>query len=217
MKNGYSLILIVLIIFSVNINMGFSRKPVDARMLHAINSCDGKGWTNFNKFLSNSEIFVLAAVPVGIGIYGVATGEADELDRVVNIAASYVTTYALSSLMKVIVKRERPYDKYPGYIHNHATESSYSFPSSHTSGAFSLATTLTLSYKKWYITAPAFVWATAVGYSRMQLGVHYPSDVLAGAVLGSACAWGSYELTKLLVKERKKRDFNYWLKNDMLY
>jgi undecaprenyl-diphosphatase len=44
---------------------------------------------------------------------------------------------------------------------------------------------LSRSYPKWYIAAPAYLWAGSVGYSRMYLGVHYPSDVFGGAVLGT--------------------------------
>ena len=66
---------------------------------------------------------------------------------------------------------------------------SSSMPSGHTSLAFATATTLTLSYPKWYVIAPSYFWACSVGYSRMNLGVHYPSDVAAGALLGAGSAY----------------------------
>ena len=64
-----------------------------------------------------------------------------------------------------------------------------SFPSGHTSDAFSLATALSIVYPKWYVVVPAYAWAVTVGYSRMALGVHYPGDVLAGALIGAGSAY----------------------------
>ena len=64
----------------------------------------------------------------------------------------------------------------------------YSFPSGHTATAFALATSLCVKYPKWYVIGPSALWACSVGMSRMNEGVHYPSDVLAGAVIGAGCA-----------------------------
>jgi membrane-associated phospholipid phosphatase len=75
-------------------------------------------------------------------------------------------------------------------------ESSASFPSGHTSIAFATATALSLKYPKWYVIAPASIWACSVGYSRMNLGVHYPSDVFAGAVLGAGSAFLTYKINE---------------------
>lgn len=79
-------------------------------------------------------------------------------------------------------------------IENATVESSPSFPSAHTSFSFSLATSVSLAYPEWYVIAPAYLWAGAVGYSRMHLGVHYPSDVLVGAVIGAGSTYLSYRL-----------------------
>ena len=64
----------------------------------------------------------------------------------------------------------------------------FSFPSGHTATAFALATSLCVKYPKWYVIAPSALWACSVGVSRMNEGVHYPSDVLAGAAIGAGCA-----------------------------
>ena len=63
---------------------------------------------------------------------------------------------------------------------------SYSFPSGHTGSSFAAAFALFLCSKKWGI--PALVLAGIIGLSRMYLFVHFPTDVLAGAVLGILCA-----------------------------
>jgi membrane-associated phospholipid phosphatase len=63
-------------------------------------------------------------------------------------------------------------------------EESFSMPSGHTTFAFALATSWSLSAGRWYVTAPALTWASGVALSRVWLGVHYPSDILVGVLLG---------------------------------
>ena len=76
-------------------------------------------------------------------------------------------------------------------------------PSGHTALAFALATSAALEYKKWYVAVPAFLWASAVGYSRMYLGVHYFSDVLTGAAVGVGSAYLARYLVKIIFKPNK--------------
>ena len=61
---------------------------------------------------------------------------------------------------------------------------SSSFPSGHTASAFAFATAVTAEFP--LLAVPLFGLATLVGYSRVHTGVHYPTDVIAGATLGFA-------------------------------
>lgn len=71
--------------------------------------------------------------------------------------------------------------------------SSYSFPSGHTSSSFAAATAILLN-KKWKVGVPAFVLAILIGFSRNYLMVHYPTDVLFGALMGMVYAVIAYFL-----------------------
>ncbi|MGX5913629.1 phosphatase PAP2 family protein [Aliidiomarina sp. Khilg15.8] len=63
----------------------------------------------------------------------------------------------------------------------------FSFPSGHSTAAFLFATLAAASFPAW---APLYYfWASLVALSRVVLGVHFPSDIVAGALLGTAIAW----------------------------
>jgi membrane-associated phospholipid phosphatase len=117
-------------------------------------------------------------------------------------AISIAAAIGLAEGLKYAVQRNRPYVDYPTeIICRKPGEDKYSFPSGHTSAAFATATALTLSTKKWYFAVPAYAYAGYVGYSRMRLGVHYPSDVLGGAILGAGCSWLTWKLDKWINKK----------------
>ena len=119
-------------------------------------------------------------------------------ELIFNIAVST----GITEILKVSINRERPADKYPTEIFVNGVVHGQSFPSGHTSLAFSTATSLALDYKKWYIVLPAYLWAGSVGYSRMYLGKHYTSDVLGGAVIGIGSGYLSHWLRKKLLRDK---------------
>lgn len=120
------------------------------------------------------------------------------LASLASLAISMGTTYSL----KKIISRNRPYVTYPSLIQPYYLENDPAFPSGHTTAAFSTATSLSLTFRKWYVVIPAYTWASAAAYSRLHLGVHYPSDVLAGAAIGAGSAWLCYKANRWL--QRKK-------------
>lgn len=65
---------------------------------------------------------------------------------------------------------------------------------------FPLRTSLSITYPKWYVIAPSAVWACGVGFARMNQGVHYPSDVVAGAAIGVGCAFANIYVNRWLNK-----------------
>jgi undecaprenyl-diphosphatase len=88
----------------------------------------------------------------------------------------------LYKLLKNSIKRLRPYEVLAG-IHGRVSPiDQFSFPSGHTAAAFVMATLL--SYFFPIMSMPVFSWALLVGFSRIYLGVHYPTDILAGIGIG---------------------------------
>jgi undecaprenyl-diphosphatase len=76
----------------------------------------------------------------------------------------------------------------------------YGFVSSHASNSFNVALlSLMFIRKRWY-TISILAWASIIGFSRIYLGVHYPGDVICGAMVGSFIGWGVYKLYELTDK-----------------
>jgi undecaprenyl-diphosphatase len=96
-------------------------------------------------------------------------------------------------LIKNLVARPRPYDILAWLQPLVPLLSEFSFPSGHASSSFAAASAIALTSmnRKWHI--PVYTLATLISFSRLYVGVHYPSDVLAGLFLGLFCgylAWG---------------------------
>jgi membrane-associated phospholipid phosphatase len=142
---------------------------------------------NTFKGISISLYPLSIGIPLGLGAGGVLQKNTRNEHSSLQIAASIGLTEIAALSLKYSINRPRPFVTYPSIPHC-VTETSPSFPSGHSSIAFSLATSLSLAYPKWFVIAPAYLWATSVSYSRLHLGLHYPTDVLAGAVIGVACA-----------------------------
>jgi undecaprenyl-diphosphatase len=106
-----------------------------------------------------------------------------------------------SVIVKNIVHRLRPCHEpsIMGIVHliNSECGGVYGFVSSHATNTFDVAL-LSLSFikKRWY-SISIILWAGIICYSRVYLGVHYPGDVLCGAILGSFIGWGAYKLYML--------------------
>lgn len=157
------------------------------------------------KTLSSTAYPICISLPIGIMAVSLIRENEKGQKVAYELAGGLVVTAAATGLMKKLVNRARPYETYDD-IYPDERESGNSFPSGHTSLAFSTATTVLLTTEKWYYAAPAYLWAMGVGYSRIYLGQHYPSDVIAGAVTGAAGAYLTHIINqKWLHPDRKRK------------
>ncbi len=85
-------------------------------------------------------------------------------------------------IVKRLIKRKRPFDSMHGIRFLIPPPDQFSFPSGHTAGAFVFAVLMGHFFPA--LSIPWLVWSALVGISRIYVGVHYPSDVIAGAALG---------------------------------
>lgn len=175
--------------------------PFEGRLVYDLNHIDSPGLTSASIIASD------ALLPLGVGIpallYGssflLADGPSQRhaaesgIQIGVTMGATYVTVFAL----KALIDRDRPYVAFPGLITNRYPGGDVygqSFPSGHSAGAAALATSLSLCYPQWYVVVPSVGYALWTGFARMNLGVHYLTDVLAGYAVGAGVAYGVHLL-----------------------
>ena len=129
-----------------------------------------------------SKLGERGAVWLAIGAAGYALDE-ERRGQWREAMGTVVGVYALNTAIKLVVRRRRP--QLPGLPPLTSTPTQLSFPSAHASTSFAGA----LVYTRLGLPAiPLYALAKGLAVSRLYLGVHYPSDVLAGALLGTAAA-----------------------------
>lgn len=172
--------------------------------VNAVRNINPQNPGGFWKGISNSAKPLAAGIPLGMLAIGFIDHNKELQYNSYEILGGLAITTLATEGLKQLINRPRPYwthtEIYPDFY-----DDSPSMPSGHVSVAFSTATSLAITSRKWYVIAPAFTWAGLVGYSRLYMGQHYPSDVMLGAVVGAGGAIASHYLRKALFSHPKKK------------
>ncbi len=195
---------IVIALLSFRIVGNSYAQNADINLLKNINLHRNKSLDGVTVSLTNSVYPIAGVVPVGELVVGYIKHDSALItsgwSSVAALGVNFVVTFGL----KYAVDRPRPYATY-SFIAPYQHDTDPSFPSGHTSFSFCTATSLYLAFPRWYVAVPAYAWAAGVGYSRMALGMHYPTDVLAGAVIGAGSSYLSFKGNEWLHNRRKHK------------
>lgn len=132
---------------------------------------------------------LMAALATFGGARGVATA--------LQIIGTGVIGWLIYRTLKRRTRRPRPFRVIPGVIARTPPLDEYSFPSGHTLQAISLGIVAAQGFP--VLAVPLALFALLVAISRVVLGLHYPSDVLAGAVLGTLLGLASLRIAPVLI------------------
>ncbi len=168
----------------------------DLGILKSVNAKEYPNWDETMRWTSDGVYPFMALSAGGIWLNGYIKKDNVMMRNGYKSVIAIGSTILITEALKRTIKRPRPYDEYPDEIILRTRKSGFSFPSGHTGAAFSTATALTLSTRKWYVAVPAYAYAGMVGYSRLRLGAHYGSDVLAGIIVGIGTSLLTWQVDK---------------------
>jgi len=195
LKHQALVLLLVLFCFKSN-----GQAAWDLNLLAKING----GPENSDRFweaYTNSITYVTVGTPLVIGTVGVLKKDEFLKRQFVGMAGGLALNGFITVAMKYGIARPRPFVSHGDLIYKKTHAGSLSFPSGHTSSAFQWATSCVLAKPNWCVVVPAYMYACGIAYSRMHLGVHYPTDILSGAVVGTASAFASYYINNWFWKK----------------
>ena len=171
----------------------------DKQLLLFGNSFHTPFWDNFISIFSGKFIWIPAALTILYVI--IRTEKRNSLWVLLFLAITIVLADQISSsFIKLLVARWRPTHEptlqgLVQIVHGY-TGGRYGFVSSHAANSFGVALFTSLLFRRKLYTWTIFIWAIVNVYTRIYLGVHYPFDIIGGAMVGLGCAWLSFYLMR---------------------
>ncbi len=161
-----------------------SLNAFDTRMfLWCVNSRHQRSLAKTARLVSRTgDGYLQIILPVLLALFTGASGQSLLLCTLLAFSIQLPIYWVLKNSFQ----RRRPPDAIPSFASTITAHDKFSFPSGHTAAATLLAALVYLHYGA--IASPLIVWAGFVGASRVLLGVHFPTDILAGVVLGLSVA-----------------------------
>ena len=170
---------------------------IDTSLFYAIHSLAGHGVIGDFLIIFFGEYFIYVVLAIFLFLayraYNKEKNITELLPYLGAIVAAGIARYAVTPVIRFFYHHPRPFITLS--TSHLLTETSYSFPSGHTITMFALATAVYFLNKKWAYVL--YIAGLIIGIARIAGGVHYPSDIIGGIVLGTLTSWILYQLYKV--------------------
>lgn len=161
---------------------------MDYSLYKDVNGLSGSSfWDGLFKFIANDAVYIAVAIVAIVFLFPWALRRVERRTGAVTGTLAAGLALIVAKLLSDAVDRTRPFVAHPKHSHlliHHANDAG--FPSDHATGTFALAMGVWLFDRA--IGAVLFVIAAAIAFARVYVGVHYPGDVVGGALIGIAAA-----------------------------
>lgn len=167
----------------------------DRQILEWINHNRIYSLDNFFRFITDTAGAIAVIIAIIVIIYGFIKKTDFLKFRKYQVAFAVAVNAIIITILKYTINRLRPFEV-DSTIEKLTSGGSPSFPSGHTGAAMVVAISMSLLFfkQKWLLAIICWIWAIAVAYSRIVLGVHYPSDILGSVIISFITAFASQKV-----------------------
>ena len=174
---------------------------MELQILHAIQGIHQEWLTEILRFFTTIGESGLVWIVIAIVLTCIPKTRKCGLTMIIAMAITYLVG---NLFLKNVIARSRPCAVDTSVTLKIPFPSEYSFPSGHTCAAFAFAGAMCRGLERRWAKAAAVAAAVLMGFSRLYVGLHFPSDVLAGMCVGLLCSQGAWYLWSKVEKRRCK-------------
>lgn len=168
---------------------------LDTQLFYLLNTLAGQSpfLDGVIVFFASYLAYLMPVIFLGLVFFSNSSRREKWILLVVAGAASVIARFGVAELIRFFYHRPRPFIALPD-VHPLFTDSAWSFPSGHATFFFAFSTAVYLYNKRWGVGF--FVATVLITVSRVIAGVHYPSDIVGGALIGVAVAYATIYLAR---------------------
>lgn len=173
---------------------------LDTQLFYLLNNLAGQSplFDGIIVFLASYLAYILIVLFLVLLLFSNSPRQEKLQILLVTLISTIITRFGITELIRFFYHRPRPFSVLP--VHQLLTDSAWSFPSGHATFFFAMATAVYLYNQKWGVFF--FIATILITISRVIAGVHYPSDIVGGAIIGIAVAYATFYFARKMTAQQ---------------